>query len=459
MAETHIPKDNTSIDHIPGEYGLPIVGNTLKLLKNPRKVSDYMYRTYGPIYRNHSFFRKSVTLLGPEANELVLMDRGRNFSSKHGWDPMLAAFFPNGLMLRDFDDHKAHRRIMQVAFKNSAMQNYVARLNEGIQHGLKQWEGVDDFHFFPAIKELTLNTAASVFLGMGLGPEADRLNQAFIDSVLAAVAVIRAPIPGTKYKRGLDGRKYIEKYLRDQIEDRRGSDAQDMFTLLCNATDEDGNSYSDDDIVDHMDFLMMAAHDTLTSSVTTLIYHLSLNPDWQDTLRKECNSLGLEKGAPIPYEKLDELEMVQWAFKEALRLQPPVPSIPRRTVRDVEFGGYTIPANTPVNISPGFTHKMEEYWTNPHNFEPDRFSEQRGEDKKHKYAWVPFGGGAHMCIGLHFAYMQMKVFMYHLLTGYEFSVEDGYRADYQIMPIPRPKDGLPITIRPLTTADPAKEAA
>jgi cytochrome P450 len=151
--------------------------------------------------------------------------------------------------------------------------------------------------------------------------------------------------------------------------------------------------------------------------------------------------------------------MIEWAFKEALRLNPPVPSIPRRTTREVEFNGVTIPAYTSINVSPGFTHKMEEIWTNPDNFEPDRFSDQRGEDKKHKYAWIPFGGGAHMCIGLHFAYMQMKVFMYHLLTKYEFTVDDGYQADFQIMPIPKPKDGLPINIRPLGKTSPIEEAA
>ncbi|TDI57784.1 MAG: cytochrome P450 [Alphaproteobacteria bacterium] len=452
-------KDATNLDHIPGEYGLPILGKTLELLKDPKKVSDYMYKTYGPIYRSSAFFQKSVSLIGPEANEFVLMDRERNFSSKHGWSPFLDKLFPNGLMLRDFDNHKAHRRIMQVAFKTSAMKTYVSHLNSGILDSLKKWESIDDLHFYPAIKDLTLNTAASVFFGVPLGPEADKLNKAFMDSVQAAVAVIRYPLPGTKFRRGIKGREFIVNYLRDQLPQRRGSDAKDMFTVLCNATDEDGNGYTDDDIIDHMNFLMMAAHDTLTSSFTTLIYHLALNPEWQQTLRRECQNLGLGPQDDLPYEKLDDLEMIEWAFKEALRLNPPVPSIPRRTTREVVFKGVTIPANTPINISPGFTQKMEEIWTNPENFEPDRFSEQRGEDKKHRFAWIPFGGGAHMCIGLHFAYMQMKVFMYHLLTKYEFTVEDGYEAEFQIMPIPKPKDGLPISIRPLGETSPIEETA
>ncbi len=436
---------------VPGEPGWPVFGKSLALLRNPAKVSHEMVSKYGQVYWSNAFGRTNVSMLGPDANEFVLMDRERNFSSAGGWNPLLGLLFPNGLMLRDFDDHRAHRRIMQVAFKQPAMQNYVAKLNEGIRQGLDRWREKGDFRFYEAIKQLTLNTAASVFLGMPLGKEADRINQAFFDSVQAAVAVIRTPIPGTKMWRGVQGRKYLEQFFREQVPLRRGTAGTDMFTLLCNAVDEEGNTYTDSDIVDHMDFLMMAAHDTLTSSITTLIYELCRHPEWQDAARRECAALNLPPDN-LPYEHLAELQIIEWCFKEALRMNPPVPSIPRTAVREFQFGGYTIPAGTTVNISPGYTHKMPELWENPQNFEPDRFSEQRAEDRKHKFAWVPFGGGAHMCIGLHFAYMQTKVFMYQLLLNYEFHLDDGYEADFQIMPIPKPKDGLPIHLRPLEEA-------
>lgn len=443
--------ENWNIDHIPGDYGLPVVGNSLKLVKDSAGFTRHMAKTHGPVHRSSAFLRKTVVLLGPEANEFVLMDRERNFSSEGGWVPLLGELFPNGLMLKDFDNHRAHRKIMQVAFKSPAMQNYIDYLNKGISDRLDVWAQKPDFDFYPAIKQLTLDLAASIFLGVPLGPEADRLNKAFADSVAASVAIIRAPLPGTKFRRGVRGRQYVQDYLRGQVSDRRNGVGEDMFTLLCQATDEDGNSFSDDEIVDHMNFLMMAAHDTLTSSITTLIHQLAQHPEWQTTLRKECRSAGASPNL-LPYDKLGELQMMEWAFKETLRLNTPVPLIPRRTVRDIEFGGYKIPANTSIGISPGYTHKMEEIWTNPENFEPDRFSDQRAEDRKHKFAWVPFGGGPHMCIGLHFAYMQMKVFMYQLMMKFEFYQDAGYEADFQIIPIPKPKDGMPVHIRPVEEA-------
>ena len=156
-------------------------------------------------------------------------------------------------------------------------------------------------------------------------------------------------------------------------------------------------------------------------------------------------------GPALPYDRLGELEQVEWAFKEALRLLPPVPSVPRRALRAFEFGGFTIPAGTHVGVSPMYTHRMPEYWDEPEQFDPSRFSHNRSKGR-HKYAWVPYGGGAHMCLGLHFAYMQAKAFLYALLADYRIVIADDYVCDFQMFPIPKPKDGMPLRLERLTAA-------
>jgi cytochrome P450 len=194
-----------------------------------------------------------------------------------------------------------------------------------------------------------------------------------------------------------------------------------------------------------MNFLMMAAHDTITSSATSLVWLLAENPEWQDRLRDEIISVTGGSG-DLQYDELGKLELVEMAFKEALRLVPPVPSTPRRALREFEFGGYRIPAGTPVGINTQYVHHMEEYWPDPEKFDPMRFTPDLVK-ARHKYAWVPFGGGAHMCLGLHFAYMQVKILMAQLLTRYSIEVEEGYAPDWQAWPIPKPKDGLKVTFR------------
>jgi cytochrome P450 len=143
---------------------------------------------------------------------------------------------------------------------------------------------------------------------------------------------------------------------------------------------------------------------------------------------------------------MNDLVLTEYAFKESLRMIPPVPSIPRRALRDFTFEGYHIPAGTHVGINPAFTHAMPEYWPNPEIFDPMRFEPDQVRTR-HKYAWVPFGGGAHMCLGLHFAYMQIKLLMWHMLRHHEIMLPQGSGNKWQAWPIPQPKDGLPLEIR------------
>jgi len=154
---------------------------------------------------------------------------------------------------------------------------------------------------------------------------------------------------------------------------------------------------SDGEIVDHMNFLLLAAHDTITSSVTSLVWFLAKHPEWQEKLREECLAVA-PAGSDLQYDELAGFELLEMAFKEALRLVSPVPAIPRRAMREFEFMGYNIPAGTPVSISPAYVHMMEEYWPEPEKYDPMRFTPDQVK-ARHKYAWVPFGGGAHMgCI-------------------------------------------------------------
>jgi cytochrome P450 len=194
-----------------------------------------------------------------------------------------------------------------------------------------------------------------------------------------------------------------------------------------------------------MSFLMMAAHDTLTSSLTSFVAALAANPQWQGKLRDEVNALGVAADRPTTSENLDAMPLNEMAFKEAMRMKPPVPSLPRRATRDFSFLGYAIPAGTLIGINPLFTHHMPEIWPDPETFDPMRFTDE-AQRARHRFAWVPFGGGAHMCLGLHFAYMQAKCFARHFLQNLSVSLEPGTTPDWQMWPIPKPKDGLRVTL-------------
>ena len=432
------------LSHIPGDDGLPFIGNTLRLLADPKGEVERLAQRYGPVYRSRAFGLRITTLLGPEANEFVLFDRQKLFSSAQGWNPFLGKLFPRGLMLLDFDEHRIHRKALSVAFKTEPMRAYLAGLNASIAKGVAGWGG-RDMLFYPAIKQLTLDLAATSFFGRELGPDMDALKRAFIDMVAAAIAVVRVPLPGTLMARGVKGRKFMVEFLGREIETRRRAQGDDLFSQLCKASTDDGRLLSAQEIVDHMSFLMMAAHDTLTSSLTSFVWFLAANPAWQTRLREEIAALALGAGA-LPYERLDDLPLTEMAFKESLRLIPPVPTIPRRTLRDTEFRGFKIPAGARVGVNPLYTHHMGEIWPEPETFDPLRFTEANSQGR-HKYAYVPYGGGAHMCLGLHFATMQTKILTHHVLSRYRISAAPGYTPRWQAWPIPRPRDGLRLEMR------------
>jgi cytochrome P450 len=396
--------------------------------------------------RHRAFGLRLVVLLGPEANEFVLFDRQKLFSSQQGWGPFLDRLFPRGLMLLDFDEHRLHRKALAAAFKVEALRSYLEGLNAGIAKGVAGWRARGgEMRFYPAMKQLTLDLAATSFFGRDLGPDGEPLKRAFIDMVAAAVAVVRVPAPGTAMARGVAGRKYMVEFLVREIAARRASQGADLFSELCRATTEDGRLLSDQEIADHVSFIMLAAHDTLASSLTAFVWLLAAHPQWQAKLREEVAALKLPRGAALPYERLDDLPLTEMAFKEALRLMPPVPSIPRRLVRDTEFRGYKLPAGTRVGVNPVHTHHMPELWPEPERFDPLRFTEANSRGR-HKYAYVPYGGGAHMCLGLNFAYMQAKCFAYHFLSATQASIAPGYKPKWQLWPIPKPRDGLPIRL-------------
>ena len=430
--------------HVPHLPAKPLVGHTLKLLRDPYGLHATSARELGPVYKIKLLGQWRVAFSGLDAMELILEDRGKHLSSYHGWD-MIQRLFPGGLMLRDFDDHRAHRRIMQSAFRKPVMDAYRNRMDELMPRLLGRWPEGDTFQAYPAVKELTLRIGASIF--MGLAPEDPRvaaLNDAFKAEVAAGVGLVRTPLPFTAMRRGLKARRYLLETFRQMIPTRRAVPGDDFFSQMCAASDEDGRAWSEEEILDHFNFLMMAAHDTTASSLVKVIWALAAHPEWQDRLRMEVDALD----GPADDALLGAMELTDRVFREALRLMPPVPFIPRRTTAAFDWKGHHIPAGTWVSCLPGMIMMDPEIFTDPEEFDPDRFSPNRAEDRSHKYAWSPFGGGAHKCIGMHFAGLEVKIFLRHLLRRYRIELAEPGPVEWQRLPTPRPKGGLPIRLVP-----------
>jgi cytochrome P450 len=432
---------------IPGDGGAPGIGHTLEFAQDPLAFIQRRMARHGPVSWCSLFGRRMNVLLGPDANEWVLKTQAAALSNKGGWDVFLESLFDRGLMLRDGQDHRAHRKVMQVAFKPAAIRGYVEEMNQISDETIAQWGAQGErFLLYPAIKSLTLRLASRVFLGMRLGDHSDEVNQAFINTVHATLSLIRYPIPGGLYRKGLQGRRFLERYLTELLPAKRAVETPDMLSRLCHAVSEDGETFLDDEVIDHMIFLLMAAHDTTTSTLSALFYELARHPEWQERLREELWD-GSEPG--IDLAAMESARYSEMATKETLRLYPPVPTQPRLATQDLSWQGYEIPAGSYVAISSLYTHRMPEHWPAPASFDPLRFDNEGLRHQGHPYAWFPFGGGAHLCIGMHFAILEIKAVLHHVLARYRVTVPKDYEMPLEVVPLMQPKDGLPVRLEPL----------
>jgi cytochrome P450 len=446
------PPAGSGLKPLVGDAGLPVLGHLVELFRGGPEYVLRLYESHGPLIYFHHSPAPVVMAIGPDATQAIFANGNKEFSQE-GWEPVIGPFFKRGLTLLDFDEHLHHRRIMQEAFTRDRLTDYVELIDRVVSTALEREWTPDDprFLLYPAMKALAFDIASVVF--MGHDPDGDRrgmakVNRASTAATTAGEAILRFPMPPFKWWRGLRGRKVLEQFFGAAVQERRGVDGVDMLTVLCHAQDTDGNRFTDADVVNHMIFLLMAADDAVTSTIAAMAYRLASHPQWQERARDESARIG---DSPLDIEALEKLETLDLVMNESLRLDTPLPFNVRRAVRDTSLLGHYLPAGINVATWPSVNHRLPELWNDPKTFDPNRFVAPRNEHKRHRYAFAPWGGGAHKCIGMTFGRLEVKAVMHRLLRRYRLEPpHPGYRARWDYGGVPVPSDGMPIVLRPLT---------
>jgi cytochrome P450 len=195
--------------------------------------------------------------------------------------------------------------------------------------------------------------------------------------------------------------------------------------------------------------LLFAGHDTATSTVSFLFYELARHPDWAERLAAERESV-VGEGSPDAAQLFGGLPQLGMAVDETLRLYPPAWIGPRRAAEDFEFGGYLVPAGLPVNYSSWASHRLPDVFADPHSFRPERFApEERA--KLPKGAYVPFGGGPRICIGMRFGELEIRAIAAAILHRFRLDLEPDWQIRIRQMPTLSPRGGLPMRVRAART--------
>lgn len=436
-----------ALKHIPGDEGWPLVGLLPKYFYSLDTLVQAMREKYGTVARMRIPGSVGLFVFGADNHQRIFLDKERIFSSRLGLEGSLGPFFKGALLLQDFDDHRLQRRMMQGAFKTPAMRQYPQLINSVIASELDGWSDRSIAQIHPLLKNLLIKISLQTFFGIAPdGEETEKLSQQFSHLVDASIAMFRLDIPGFAYHRGLRSRQALEQYFKHIIPLRRGGDGADMLSHMSRETSESGDLFRDDEITNQAIFLLFAAHDTTTSVLNNLLLHLGSDQPLQQRLRAESQALNSPQ---LNYDDLDTLVTLDHCIDECLRLYPPAPLSVRSTLQDCEIDGIHIPAYTTLYLPMMANHRDPQFWTDPQRFDPDRFAVGREEHKRHSFAFHPFGGGAHKCIGMHFARMMAKCVMHQLLLSQHISLPDNYRSRHLWVPLPRPVK-LPITLKPLS---------
>ena len=418
----------------PLDKGNLLFGHSIKFNNDALSLVKNLQNKYGDIFEISILHKRVTMFMTPSATKHIYLDGEDNFSSRHGWEFSLGKTFENGLMLRDFDDHRFHRGLLQDSFRRDALANYLQIVQPLLDTWIEELQESKSFNLYATMKELMFKISLELFFDEIDNSRQKELEKLFTDAIKSATSVVRTPLPFTKLRKGLKARRSLLRYFESKAENV-DIESNTLFAELVKTNKHEGG-LSNYEIAEHMIFLLLAAHDTTTSTLTTAIHHLSTDKNFYQELKKEANEISL-----TDISELKNGVKGESLFSEAMRMYPPVPFSLRYVMRDTVVENYKLDAGTYVAIGPLVLHNDERYWENPQECDPNRFL---NADETNE-AYFPFSGGAHTCIGKFFASYLFKNVIYKLVSNIE-TISSTEPLKINPAPIPFPRKDVKITL-------------
>jgi cytochrome P450 len=403
--------------------------------------------TYTPEEGPHAD-RPTLMMVGPEANRFVLHTQRECFSHDLGWTPVIGETLGKGLLNMDPPEHTRHRAMMNPAFTASFMASYLPLMQRVVERRTADWAARDEVDVYHEAREITFDIAAAALVGFQAGAEVDFLRECFYTLLHGFDEENQTWDEYLQQQTRVRG-ELIAKLLQ-LISARRAApaDAQqdDVLGMMVRARDEQDQALTDEQLLAHVNILLVAGHETTTTLASWLLYLLATHPDHVARIGAElAATLG---DGPLTFESVRGLPVLSNAIREAGRLQSPVLLLPRGVVKEFTFAGHTVSAGLPLFLAIAGGHRLPTIFAEPDRFDPDRFDPPREEDKRHPYSLVTFGGGSRICIGVNFAQVETKALAAHVLRTYRLAPVEG-RAPIQVGGIvPFLVDGIHVRFTP-----------
>jgi cytochrome P450 len=425
---------------------------------------------------------RAVAVNDPDVVQELLVEKAKSFNKSDMLRFALWNLAGEGLFTSNGELWRRQRKLLAPLFTPRALEAYAGDMVECAERTVAAWKDGQTFSLLHETTRLTMGVAAKTLFDADTFSDADQIGQALTvaldwtgwimarPSAVAHVMARRALAQMARRSRGAlqkrlegAGRRlqgplalvgergrglataiaFLDDHVQKMIDERRGRPSTaraDLLTRLLQARDDDGAAMSDRQVRDEVLTLFVAGHETTATSLAWTLYYACRDPALYAAMEREVDAVG---DAPTASD-LPRLELCLRAFKEALRIAPPVYVFGRDSREEVMIGGYDLPLPTNVMVSPWALHHSRRSWTDPERFDPDRFLPE-AEAARHRYAYLPFGAGPRVCLGNHFAYMEAQLALAVLLRRYRFELRGEDEPDPGATL--RPKHGVQVCVR------------
>lgn len=425
----------------PGPRGAQAARTLARMASGqPLEACSGLFARYGDtVYLPVRPWAGLYLLSRPDQAEHVLAAGQDNYVKPFTYRP-LRMMLGDGLLTAEEQTWRRHRRIIQPVFSTRNVASFAADMDAAAQRAVRRWTGLPVIDLASEMSALTLDVVGRVLFGADLTTQAPSLGRSLAAGQWLALLAAFLPVPqgpgSNRVVRAVAPRLgvgAVQQQVAELIARRRevAGDNRDLVGLLTAARDADGHGLSEREIRDEAATFLVAGSETTAMALTWSLALLSAYPQARQQLEDEVDAV-LADGPTDP----DKLPWTTAVVSEAMRLYPPAWTLERTAIADDDVCGTKVPAGSMVAVLPYLIHRNPAVWPNPAGFDPARFLPSTPE--RHRYAWIPFGGGKRGCIGAGFARQEAVLILARLCRH--------YRLDLAGPVLPRPR-GF-VTLRP-----------
>ncbi|MBR1123298.1 cytochrome P450 [Bradyrhizobium lablabi] len=397
--------------------------------QNP--IGAWTQRAYEEeIVTGRFFGRGSFILNTPDAIKHVLVDNYENYTRTRFAMRVLRPIVGEGLLVAEGRPWKHQRRTLAPAFTPRAVTTLIPHMVSATDETIAKLKAASNgpVDLREAMQRMTLEIAGRTMFSFGMdrhGPAlrdfvtdyGDRLARPrFLDMVFP----LNWPTPQDFARRRFRKRwtKFIDMLMAERraAGKREGAPPRDLFELMLDARDpETGHAFTEEQLGDEVATMILAGHETTATALFWSLYLLALDPAVQEELAAEV------RAANGNFD-LERLKFTRAVLDETMRLYPSVFLIARAAEQRDTIAGMPVRKNDMVFISPWLLHRHEKLWRDPNVFMPSRF--MAPSPPPDRFAYLPFGVGARICIGAHFALVEATLALAKMIGAFRISLVD-----------------------------------